>query len=212
MEKHSQSHRDMKPVQNVLGFWGDKFRQRADFLAAIDQKRDVLVGLQALAAEQVKEPAFGFLVVRMYQTDVAGIARFGYRLPDDDLEIGFTNFPASHITAVKPYHDGTFRDTQCGPPRRTSFDLAALLLAQFGFGAFGDTESVLAQRVRVCTGRDRQDVGEQSSRRWKDYGDSTEGQPEVTQGIQPAPLCGETSDQEFLSQAEAISRGRNALR
>ena len=100
----------------------------------------------------------------MYQTDVAGIALFGYRLPDDDLEIGFAIFPVTYITAIETDHDAAFRDGQRGPLRRTSFDEAALLLAQFGFGAFGDTESVLAQRVGVGTGRDRQDVGEQSGR------------------------------------------------
>src|SRR6201996_2246710 len=140
LTKHRQSHRDMKPVQNVLGFRGDKFRQRTDFLAAIGQKRDVLVALQALIPEQVEESAFRFLIIGMDQTDVAGIALFGYRLPDDNLEIGFAIFPVTYITAIETDHDAAFRDGQRGPLRRTSFDEAALLLAQFGFSAFGDTE------------------------------------------------------------------------
>jgi hypothetical protein len=53
----------MKPVQNVLGFRGDKFCQRTHFLAAIGQKRDVLVGLQALIPEQVEESALRFLII-----------------------------------------------------------------------------------------------------------------------------------------------------
>src|SRR5258708_1220619 len=100
----------------------------------------------------------------MHQTDVAGVTVFGYRLTDDDLEIGLWIVPVTYIAAVEADHDAAFRDRQPGPVRRTAINETGPLLLQFSFDALGDTQSGFAQRGGVGTGRDRQDVGEHPGR------------------------------------------------
>src|SRR5271166_819860 len=86
--KHRHTHGDMEPVENVFRLRGDQLRQRADFLATIGQKGNILIGLQALAFEHVEQPALRLAIVAMYQTDVPRLTVFGHRLADYDFEVG----------------------------------------------------------------------------------------------------------------------------
>src|SRR5208282_5215020 len=95
---------------------------------------------------------------------IAGVTVFGYRLTNDDLEIGLAVFPVAHIAAIEADHDATFRDGQPGPIRRAAIDEAGPLLSEFGLGALGHTQDVLAQRGGVGTRRDREDVSQQTGR------------------------------------------------
>jgi hypothetical protein len=86
----------------------------------------------------------------MHQTDVAGVTVFGYRLTDDDLEIGLSIVPVTYIAAVETDHDAAFRDRQPGPVRRTAIDKTGPLLFQLSFDALGDTQSVFAHLVALA--------------------------------------------------------------
>jgi hypothetical protein len=58
----------------------------------------------------------------MHQTDVTGVAIFGDRLANDNLEIGFSIVPVTYIAAIEANHDAAFRDGQPGPIRRTAIN------------------------------------------------------------------------------------------
>ena len=60
----------------VFGFRRNKFRQSADFLTPVGQEGHILVCLQALTFEQIEQTAFGFGIISMHQTDVAGVTVF----------------------------------------------------------------------------------------------------------------------------------------
>jgi len=50
----------------------DEFGEGADLLAAIGEKGDILVSLEALAGEYPDQPAFWLLVIAMNKSEVAG--------------------------------------------------------------------------------------------------------------------------------------------
>ena len=129
----------------VFGFRRNKFRQSADFLTPVGQEGHILVCLQALTFKQ-------------------GVAIFGHRLANDNLEVGFSVVPVTYIAAIEANHDAAFRDGQSGPIRRTVFNETRPLLPEFSLGALAHTQHMLAQGFGVGAGLDRQDVGQQSSR------------------------------------------------
>ncbi len=47
-----QTHRNVKPIQNMLRFRVDELRQIADILAPIREERDLLIHLHVLASQQ----------------------------------------------------------------------------------------------------------------------------------------------------------------
>ena len=151
-------------VEDVLRLRGDQFGQRADLLATVGQEGDILIGLQALAFEHVEQPALRLAIVAMHQTDVAGVAVFGHRLADDDLEVGLPVFPVADVAAIEADHDTPLRNRQPCPVGRAAIDEAGPLLREFSLGTLGHTQHVLAQRGCVGAGRDRKHVGEQFSR------------------------------------------------
>jgi hypothetical protein len=59
--QHGDAHRDVEPIQDVLGRWSDEFGQCPDLLAAIGQEGDVLVRLQTLALSTSNSRRFGLL-------------------------------------------------------------------------------------------------------------------------------------------------------
>src|SRR4051812_48853058 len=135
--QYCQAHRDVEPVKDVLGCRSDELSQRPDFFAAVCQEGDVLVRLQTLALEYVKEPTLWLAVVAMRQTNVAGVSIFGHRLPDNELEVRLPVLPVADIAAIKADHDASFRDGQLGPIRRAAINEAGPLFAKFGFGTLG---------------------------------------------------------------------------
>jgi hypothetical protein len=72
--EHRRAHRDMQPVQHVLGRRGNLLGQHSDLLAAMGQEGDILIGLQAVAHEHVEQPALRLAIVAMHQTDITGVA------------------------------------------------------------------------------------------------------------------------------------------
>src|SRR4030095_5788245 len=93
--QHGQSHREMKPVQNVLSFLTHIELQIADGVAAVREKRNLLVQLEPLRLQDLVQPAFRFGVHSLHKAKAfAGggllvlIAYEGERtLPDNDLEV-----------------------------------------------------------------------------------------------------------------------------
>jgi hypothetical protein len=162
--KHRHTHGDMEPVEDVLGLRGEQLRQCSDFLATIGQEGDILIGLQALTLEHIKQSALRLAIVAMHQTDVSGVAVFGHRLANDDLEVGLSVLPVPDVAAIQADHDAPLRKRQPCPVGRATFDEAGPLLREFGFGTLGHTQHVLAQRGRIGAGRDRKDVGKQFDR------------------------------------------------
>ena len=142
-------------IQHVLGRWRDEFGQCPDLLAAIGQEGDILVRLQTLALEYVEQPALRLVIVTMRQTDVAGVTIFRHRSADDDLEITLLVFPVANVTTIKADHDAPFWNGQLLPVRRAAVDEAELLLLEFSFGTFGDTQRMLAQGFGVGAGLHR---------------------------------------------------------
>ena len=194
LAQHRQAHGDVEPVQHVLGFRGDQFRQSAHLLAAVGQEGDVLVRLQALALQHLEQPTLRFPIVAVHQAEVARRPIFGHRAADDELEIALSVVPVADIAAVEGRHDAAFRDRQLLPLGRTAVDEAGPLLAQLGLGALGDTQDVLAHGGGVRTGRDRQHVGEQPGR----GGVGHERRPA---GLQIEPLRGDMAGDQSRAAA-----------
>ena len=68
----------MKPIEQMLGLRIEVELEVAHGIAAIGEKRDLLVQLVPLGLEHLKEPPFGFGVVGLDQSKtLAGDGRFG---------------------------------------------------------------------------------------------------------------------------------------
>lgn len=152
--------------------------------AAIGQESHVLIGLQALALENLEQPALGFLIVAMRQAQVARRTVFGHRAADDELEVALAIRPVAHVAAVDADDDAALRNRQGLPLRGAALDETGPLVTQFGFGALGDLQHMLAQRGGVRAGGDRQHVGQQR-------GGRRVGHKRCPAGLQVAPLRGD---------------------
>src|SRR5215510_5274462 len=53
----------MKPIEQMLGLWVEVELKVAYGIAAIREKRDLLIELVALGLEHLEQPAFGFLII-----------------------------------------------------------------------------------------------------------------------------------------------------
>src|SRR4051794_31063860 len=108
-----------------------------------------------------EQPAFGFLIVAMYQAEVAWRPVFWHRAADDQLEVARPVVPVTNVAAIKSSHDAAFRDGQLRPVGRTAIDEAGPLVAQLGFRTFRNPQGMLPHGGPVRAGRDRQHVGQQ---------------------------------------------------
>jgi len=57
LAEHGQAHGDLKPVEHVLGFWGDQLCQSSYLLAAVGQEGHVLVvgQFEFFASEKLRD-------------------------------------------------------------------------------------------------------------------------------------------------------------
>ena len=68
----------MEPIEQMLGLGIEIELEIAHGVAAIGEKRDLLVQLVALGLEHLEEPAFGFLVIGLDEgKTLAGDGRLG---------------------------------------------------------------------------------------------------------------------------------------
>ena len=71
LHHHGDAHRDVEPVQQVLGLRVEVAGQVADVFAAVDEEGDPLIGLHPLVGKHFEQPAFGFGVVGLHGDEAA---------------------------------------------------------------------------------------------------------------------------------------------
>ena len=64
--QHGDPHREVEPVQQVLGLRVEVAGQVADVFAAVGEEGDLLVGLHPLGGKHVEQPPFRFAVVGLH--------------------------------------------------------------------------------------------------------------------------------------------------
>ena len=108
---HGQAHRDMEPIEQMLGLGIEVELEVAHGVAAIGEKGDLLVELVALRLEHLEEPAFGFLVIGLHEgKTLAGDRLLGLfpavkgqeTLARDHLEAALLPL-RFHVAAIDPH-------------------------------------------------------------------------------------------------------------
>ena len=98
----------------------DLLGQSEDFLAAVGEEGDILIGLDALAFQQVHQAAFRPAVKTVDDAKVPRRSVLRHRPADDDLEIALPLVPVADIAAVETDHDAPVENRKVRPvPRRT---------------------------------------------------------------------------------------------
>jgi len=87
LAEHGDAHGDMEPVENMFAARANPFGERPDFLAAVGQESDVLIGLHPLAFQHIEKAALRLPIEAVDEAEIAGGAVLRHRTSDDDLEI-----------------------------------------------------------------------------------------------------------------------------
>ena len=121
----------MKPIQNMLCFRAHRALKLAHRVAAIREKRDLLVHLHPLGREDLMQPPFRFGVERLHKAKA--LARGGLvfliafeserTFPDNDLKVMLLGFPVPHVASVNAHRDRPIWDGQGTNPGTPSIKL-----------------------------------------------------------------------------------------
>ena len=71
LHHHGDAHREVEPVQQMLGLRIEIAGQVADVFAAVGEEGDLLVGLHPLGGKHFEQSAFGFAVVGLHVAEAA---------------------------------------------------------------------------------------------------------------------------------------------
>src|SRR5712692_1865145 len=147
-----QSHRNMEPVEQMIGLRAEVELEIPDRLAPIGEKLDLLVHLQALGLKKVEEAALGLLVIRLYKGKTFTRGRSVFVVPSEredtlagnHLEPALRTALGFDIAAINTDRQRPIGDRQRTPVAWTPFDKGAVLVTQSVLDAFRQREDVVA--------------------------------------------------------------------
>src|SRR5262252_10512306 len=99
-------------------------------VAAVREKRDLLIQLHPLGLEDLVQPPFRFGVERLYKAKALARGSLFFliafedecTLPDNDLEVVLLRLPVPHVAPVNADGDGPIRDGEGAPIVRAALD------------------------------------------------------------------------------------------
>ena len=147
----------MIPVQNMLSFRAHVELKFAHCVAAIGEKRDLLVQLHPLGLKHLIEPTFGLLIQRLHEPKALARGEIVFlitsegqgTLPHDNLEVMLLGVPVPHIAPVDAHRDRPIRDGEGAPIAGAPRDKTPLFVAQCCFTTFSDFQGIVAHGLHV---------------------------------------------------------------
>ena len=170
--QYRQSHREGKPIHNVLGFWAQRELEIADGVAAVREQRARLIALEPWRLQDLVQAPLRWSVHGLHEAQaLAGgyllvlIACDGERaLADDDLEVRLLRLPIAPRAPVDAPGDGPIREGSMAPILPAALDATPLFFPPCRFTALGPLQGIMAYRLDVQCHLERQEVCESSDR------------------------------------------------
>src|SRR5262249_8265325 len=140
----------------------------ADRVAAVREKRDLLVQLKALRLQDLVQAPFRFGVHGLHKAKTLArgrllilVASKGQgALAGDDLEVMLLCLPIPHIAPVNPDGDRPIWDGEVAPSPGTTVEETPLFCSQLCFAAFSNLHGGMAYRLDIERDIERQEVDE----------------------------------------------------
>jgi hypothetical protein len=112
--------------------------QSAHGVTTVGEEGEVLIHLEALAAQHLVQAAPQLFVVRLHEAEEPVGPLLWRRLVGDHLEAGRFVVPTANVPAIHTDDDRPLRGRQLPPVRRASFDEREALLPERGLQSVGD--------------------------------------------------------------------------
>jgi hypothetical protein len=152
-----QAHRQMKPVQQVLGLRVQVQLEVPHRVAPIGQERDLLIHLMPLRLQDLEQAPFRLYIQGRHKAKaLAGwdillvlASEDEDALADNDFEMLLFLLPVADIATIDPDREGAIGDGQGLPVGGTALHKGPLLVAQFVFAALGHRERMVLDGGRI---------------------------------------------------------------
>src|SRR3712207_9589670 len=79
----------------------DPLGKGTDLVPAIRDKGQILIGLEALAAQVINNAALRLAIIAVDKADIAGLSLFGHGPADDELEVLLSVAPVADVTPIQ---------------------------------------------------------------------------------------------------------------